>query len=104
MTFLEAVFEKNFNKAEKNTNQRFDRLESQLKDIQATLTKHRRLTKKRMFSAKLQECLQKVETTASVHGESLKHFQSKLADWRTEAERTTYVSSTQKEAKKKEIR
>ncbi|KAL7405676.1 hypothetical protein ABVT39_005620 [Epinephelus coioides] len=81
MASLEAVLMKHFNKAEKNANERFDRLETELEKMQATLTKHaEEIDKQRIISAKLRERLKKAEATASLQGESLEQIQSKLAD------------------------
>lgn len=81
MASLEAVLMKHFNKAEKNANERFDRIETQLDNMQATLNKHtEEIDKQRIISVKLQERIKKAETTASIHGDSLDQIQSKLAD------------------------
>lgn len=81
MASLEAVLMKNFNKAEKNADERFDRIETQLDNMQATLNKDtKEIDKQRIISAKLQERIKKAETTASIHGNSLDQIQSKLAD------------------------
>ncbi|KAL7395094.1 hypothetical protein ABVT39_010103 [Epinephelus coioides] len=70
MASLEAVLRKHFNNAEKNANERFDRIETQL-DKQATLNKHtEEIDKQRNISSKLQERIKKAETTASIHGDS----------------------------------
>lgn len=80
-TSLEAVLTKHFNKAEKNANERFDRIETQLDKMQTTLNKHtEEIDKQRIITAKLQERIKNVETTASIHGDSLDQIQSKLAD------------------------
>lgn len=81
MASLEAVLLKHFNKAEKNTNERFDRLETRLGKMQVHLNEHtEEINKQRTTSIKLQERIKEAEATISLQADSLVQLQSKLAD------------------------